>query len=71
MVHTNKQILKNYLKKYKKIDPSTAFNALNIYRLSEYVRQLRAEGMDIKTIMMKNKITGKIYGKYVLNTKIK
>lgn len=69
MQNTNKEILRRYLKRYKKIDPLKALSSLNIYRLSEYIRQLRNEGMDIKTEIVKNKMTGKFYGKYVLNSK--
>lgn len=60
---TQKEQILRHLKKRTTITPLEAFHLYGIYRLSEYVRQLREEGHNITT-SMKNAPNGKRYGEY-------
>ncbi len=64
MPKPQKQLIKEYLLCNGKISGAVAFSKLRVYRLSEYIRRLRDEGMDIKTVMETDPNTGKDYGVY-------
>jgi len=59
-----KEIIRKHLLKKGKITGAQAFVKLGIYRLSEYIRRLRADGMDIVTVMKTDRNTGKEYAVY-------
>ena len=40
----------DYLRKYGRITPADAFNALGVYRLAVYIRRLRQKEWDIATV---------------------
>ena len=63
MAH-QRQIIREYLQNNGRITGAIAFTELKVYRLSEYISRLRAEGMDIKTVMEIDPNTGKEYGAY-------
>lgn len=59
-----KELIRKHLEKKGKITGAIAFTKLNVYRLSEYIRRLRGDGMDIVAIMKKDRNTGKEYAVY-------
>lgn len=64
-----KQLIRKHLEKKDSITGAIAFTKLNVYRLSEYIRRLRSDGMDITTIMKADRNTGKSYAVYTHNSK--
>ena len=64
-----KQTIRKHLEQYGTLTGAKAFTKYNVYRLSEYIRRLRADGMEISTIMETDKNTGKEYGVYVYQGK--
>ena len=62
---TQKELIKNFIEKNKSITTMEAFTKYQITRLSEYIRQLRNDGLNISTIWTKS--NGKRYGIYTLN----
>ena len=67
MTHkTNKQLVKDHLKRYGSIKPSYAYERLGVYRLSDCILKLRSEGLSITTVMTKTK-SGKEFGIYYLS----
>jgi len=64
MAKTDKDRVKEYLLCEGQITGAIAFTKLRIYRLSEYIRRLRDEGMTIQTVMKTDELTGKEYGVY-------
>lgn len=65
MAMTQKEKVLKHLQRYGKISNVTAVSKYQIYRLSEYIRELRLEGHNIETDMKKNKKTGAKWGEYV------
>jgi hypothetical protein len=63
----NKQILE-YLKNGNSITPLTALEKFNCLRLSARILDLKDKGYNIKTEMVKSKLSGKTYAKYTLLT---
>ena len=63
-MENQRQKVRKYLQTNGKITGAIAFTELKVYRLSEYISRLRAEGMDIKTVMETDPNTGKEYGAY-------
>jgi hypothetical protein len=59
-----KEIIRKHLEKKGSITGAVAFTKLNVYRLSEYIRRLRGDGMDIVTVMKTDRNTGKEYAVY-------
>lgn len=59
-----KEIIRKHLENKGTITGAIAFTKLNVYRLSEYIRRLRAYGMDIVTVMKTDRNTGKEYAVY-------
>jgi len=64
---TDKELVREYLQKKGKITGAIAFTKLNVYRLTEYIRRLRNDGMDIITVMKTDRNTGKEYAVYTLS----
>ena len=69
MKKPQKQLIKEYLIFNGRITGAIAFTNLNVYRLSEYIRRLRDDGMNIKTVMETDASTGKEYGAYYFEVK--
>lgn len=64
---TQKQTILKHLKQHKSITTMTAFSKYGITRLSEYIRVLRSEGLNIPEVDWKvNPNTGNRYGTYRL-----
>lgn len=63
---SQKNQVKEHLKKYSKIDVLIAFNQYQIMRLSHIIYLLRNEGLPITTERKKLK-SGKIVADYVMN----
>jgi hypothetical protein len=61
---TQKVQIKEHLLKFKKITTIQAFSKYQITRISEYIRILREEGLEIKTIWTEK--NGKRFGIYTL-----
>ncbi len=64
-----KQIIRKHLEETGAITGAIAFTKLNVYRLSEYIRRLRRDGMTINTTMETNPNTGKEYAVYTIPKK--
>jgi len=65
---SQKQQILNHLKKYGYITPLTAFKRYNIFRLGARIYDLKNEGIEIESVIVRYKRNGinKRYAKYIL-----
>ena len=66
MIRTQKEIIRDELLRNKKTTNWDIIKKYRITRLSEYIRQLRRDGMNIYSKHVTNKETGKSYVIYTL-----